>query len=168
VSIDVSIDPTKYRQVLGHFPTGVTVITGMQGDEPVGFTIGSFSSVSLDPPLVGFLPQVTSERWPAIEASGSFCVNVLGAHQGELCWRFARTGLDHQFEGIGWSQSPITGSPVLDGVIAWMDCTIYKVVEAGDHWFVMGEIKEFAHLHPDEDPLPLLFYRGKLGGFLPR
>ena len=168
MSAGVSIDPLKYRQVLGHFPTGVTIVTGMQGDEPVGLTIGSFSSVSLDPPLVGFFPQVVSERWPAIEESGAFAVNVLAAHQGELAWRFAKTGMDHQFEGVGWSPSALTGSPVIDGVIAWMDCSIYKVVEAGDHWFVMGEIKEFEHLHPDEDPLPLLFYRGKLGGFLPQ
>jgi 3-hydroxy-9,10-secoandrosta-1,3,5(10)-triene-9,17-dione monooxygenase reductase component len=163
----MSIDPTRYRQVLGHFPTGVTVITGGR-ERPVGITIGSFTSVSLDPPLVGFFPQVGSDRWPEIEASAAFCVNILSAHQGELCWRFARPGAADQFEGVAWQPAPHTASPILDGVIAWMDCTIYKVVEAGDHWFVMGEILQFEHVHPDEDPLPLLFYRGKLGGFLPQ
>ncbi len=162
----MSIDANRYRQVLGHFPTGVTVITGVHGGTPTGLTIGSFASVSMEPPLVGFLPQVASERWPDIEASGAFCVNVLSAHQGELCWRFARTAGDDLFDGVAWLRAPVTGSPILEGVIAWMDCTIYKVVEAGDHWFVMGEIQQFENLHPDEDPLPLLFYRGKLGGFL--
>jgi 3-hydroxy-9,10-secoandrosta-1,3,5(10)-triene-9,17-dione monooxygenase reductase component len=162
----MSIDSNRYRQVLGHFPTGVTVITGAPDGRPVGLTIGSFSSVSLEPPLVGFLPQVSSDRWPEIEASGAFCVNILGAHQGELCWRFARAGTEDMFTDVRWEPAPVTGSPIVDGVIAWMDCTIYKVVEAGDHWFVMGEIQQFEHLHPDEDPLPLLFYRGKLGGFL--
>ncbi|MSX92804.1 MAG: flavin reductase, partial [Actinobacteria bacterium] len=81
----MSIDPAKFRQVLGHFPTGVTVVTATKADgTPVGLTIGSFTSVSLDPPLVGFLPTVDSDRWADIDDTGSFCVNVLGADQGEL------------------------------------------------------------------------------------
>ncbi len=161
----MSIDPMKYRQVLGHFPTGVTIITGTADGEPIGFTIGSFASVSLDPPLVGFLPMVTSDRWQAIEKTGAFCVNVLGAHQGDLCWQFSKSSVEQPFEGVSWTPAPKTGSPVLDGSIAWMDCTIDKVVDAGDHKFVMGLIQEFEHAHVDEAPLPLLFYKGKLGGF---
>ncbi len=162
----MTIDSGKFRQVLGHFPTGVTVITATTAEgEPVGFTIGSFTSVSLDPPLVGFLPMVDSHRWAQINSSGSFCVNILGADQGELCWRFAKTSIEQPFEGVAWQPSPITGSPVLDGAIAWIDCAIEQVIEAGDHHFVLGRVLELEHVHPDTEPNALLFFRGKLGDF---
>lgn len=166
----MSIDSATFRQVLGHFPTGVTIITASNTDGttrrgPVGFTIGSFVSVSLDPPLVGFLPMVTSERWHAIEETGRFCVNVLGADQGDLCWRFAKSSIEEPFEGVQWTPSAITGSPVLDGVIAWIDCEIAEVVDAGDHKFVMGRVLDLAHVAPDTDPNPLLFFKGSVGGF---
>ena len=163
----MTIDPTKYRQVLGHFPTGVTVITGNLDGRPVGFTIGSFASVSLDPPLVGFLPMVTSDRWAEILRTKSFCVNVLSAAQGELCWQFAKSDIADPFAGVSWTPAPVTGSPMIDGAIAWMDCTIEGVVDAGDHHFVMGRIQDFEHAHEDTEPLPLLFYKGKLGRFTP-
>jgi len=160
------IDSLLFRQVLGHCPTGVTVVTATRADgSPVGFTIGSFTSVSLDPPLVGFLPMTDSERWQAIEATGSFCVNVLGFNQGELCWRFAKSTIADPFENCDWHPSPITGSPILDGAIAWIDCTVEQVVPAGDHQFVMGRVVELAHAHPDLEPVPLLFYRGQVGRF---
>ena len=164
----MSIDPLKYRAVLGHFPTGVTIITGLVGDEPVGFTIGSFASVSLDPPLVGFLPMISSDRWQRIRTSGAFCVNVLGTDHSDLCWRFSKGSIDHPFEGVPWTKAPGTGSPIIDGAIAWMDCSISDVVDAGDHHFVMGLIVEMEHAEPEIDPQPLLFYRGKLGQFTPQ
>jgi flavin reductase (DIM6/NTAB) family NADH-FMN oxidoreductase RutF len=162
----MSIDPSLYRQVLGHFPTGVTVVTATQADgTPVGFTIGSFTSVSLDPPLVGFLPMVDSARWHAIADTGSFCVNMLGHDQGDLCWRFAKSSIEQPFEGVDWRPTPITGSPIIEGAIAWIDCTIDQIVPAGDHQFVMGRVVELEHAHPDLDPLPLLFFKGKVGRF---
>lgn len=162
----MSIDPSLFRQVLGHYPTGVTVVTATAADgTPIGFTIGSFTSVSLDPPLVGFLPMTSSERWKGIEATGSFCVNVLGAEQGELCWQFAKSSITEPFDGVDWTPSPITGSPVIADAIAWIDCSIEQVVEAGDHQFVVGRVLELEHVHPDTDPVPLLFYRGKVGRF---
>lgn len=166
----MSIDSATFRQVLGHFPTGVTVITAVNPADgaqqgPVGFTIGSFVSVSLDPPLVGFLPMVTSERWHAIEAAGNFCVNVLGADQGDLCWRFAKSSIEHPFEGVHWRPAPATGSPILDGVIAWIDCEITEVVDAGDHKFVMGRVLGLEHVPHDAEPNPLLFFKGSVGGF---
>jgi 3-hydroxy-9,10-secoandrosta-1,3,5(10)-triene-9,17-dione monooxygenase reductase component len=172
----MSIDPMRYRHVLGHFPTGVTVVTSMVGlvglgdlgdaAEPVGFTIGSFTSVSLDPPLVGFLPMTTSERWLRMASTGKFCVNVLGADHGDLCWRFAKSSIEEPFDGVGWVPSAVTGSPILDGAIAWMDCTTTEVVEAGDHFFVIGRIEDMDHADPESEPAPLLFFRGKLGGFV--
>jgi 3-hydroxy-9,10-secoandrosta-1,3,5(10)-triene-9,17-dione monooxygenase reductase component len=161
----MSIDPMHYRQVLGHFPTGVTVVTGILDGEPVGFTIGSFTSVSLDPPLVGFLPMVDSDRWQKIRESGAFCVNVLSHAHDDLCWRFAKSSIEQPFDGVDWTPAPATGSPIIDGAIAWMDCTITEVVDAGDHHFVMGLINDLAHV--DDDPQPLLFFRGKLGQFAP-
>jgi flavin reductase (DIM6/NTAB) family NADH-FMN oxidoreductase RutF len=162
----MSIDPSLYRQVLGHFPTGVTVVTATQADgTPVGFTIGSFTSVSLDPPLVGFLPMVDSARWHDIADTGSFCVNMLGHDQGDLCWRFAKSSIEQPFEGVPWRPTPITGSPIIDGAIAWIDCTIDQIVAAGDHHFVMGRVVELEHAHPDNEPLPLLFFKGKVGRF---
>jgi flavin reductase (DIM6/NTAB) family NADH-FMN oxidoreductase RutF len=157
------IDQARFRKVLGHFPTGVTVVTGLDGGEPSGLTIGSFTSVSLDPPLVGFLAAKDSDSWPGIEPSGAFCVNVLGAEQGELCWHFAKTGLG-KFEGVPWHPSPL-GSPILDGAIAWIDCRIEAVHEMGDHWFVLGRVVALDHVE-DFEVHPLLFFRGSLGRFL--
>ncbi len=85
----MGFDAKGFRTVLGHFPTGVTIVTALDGDAPVGFTIGSFTSVSLDPPLVGFPPQVGSSTWERIAHAGAFCVNVLGTAHSELCWTFA-------------------------------------------------------------------------------
>ena len=157
-----AFDSAHVRQVLGHFPTGVTIITGMAGDVPAGFTIGSFTSVSLEPPLVGFLPQVNSDTWAAMAPSGKFCVNVLGAHQGDACWRFAKKGVDDRFGDVSWHPG-VTGSPILDDAIAWIDCVTEVIHEVGDHYFVVGRVVEM--LHREDDPLPLLFYRGKLGGY---
>jgi flavin reductase (DIM6/NTAB) family NADH-FMN oxidoreductase RutF len=162
-----SIDPKHFRQVLGYFPTGVTVITACTADnEPIGFTIGSFASVSLDPLLVGFLPMVTSERWATIREAGTFCVNVLGADQGELCWQFAKTDAVAPFEGVEWRPSNATGSPIIAGSIAWIDCSIEKIIEAGDHQFVIGRVLQLDHAPPEESPNALIFFRGQLGSFL--
>ena len=160
-----TFDSAHFRQVLGHFPTGVTIITGIEDGRPIGFTIGSFASVSLDPPLVGFLPMVTSDRWQLIRASNAFCVNVLHSSQAELCWQFAKSSIEEPFEGVSWRPAPVTGSPIIDGAIAWIDCTIHDVVDAGDHHFVMGRIEDMDHHEPHLEPEPLLFYKGKLGGF---
>lgn len=151
--------------MLGHFPTGVTVVTGMVNGTPVGLTIGSFTSVSLDPPLVGFLPMVNSERWQQIRTSGSFAVNVLGAHQADVCWRFAKSNIETPFEGIAWRAGEATGAPLLDGAIAWMECSVYQVVDAGDHHFVLGELQTLSHTDVEPSPRPLLFFKGGLGEF---
>jgi 3-hydroxy-9,10-secoandrosta-1,3,5(10)-triene-9,17-dione monooxygenase reductase component len=155
------LDPARFRQVLGHFPTGVTVVTADPGGQPVGLTIGSFTSVSLDPPLVGFLPTKVSSSWPVIERAGRFCVNVLAADQVELCWRFAKER-DDKFDGVDWAPSATTGSPLLAGVLAWIDCTVEGVVDAGDHWFVLGRVVDLDAVDRMD---PMIFYRGKVGGF---
>jgi 3-hydroxy-9,10-secoandrosta-1,3,5(10)-triene-9,17-dione monooxygenase reductase component len=152
-------DSARFRQVLGHFPTGVTVVAGTSEDGPVGLTIGSFTSVSLDPPLVGFLPGKGSSSWPMMHRAGAFCVNILAADQGDLCWRFARE--EARFDGLTW-QAAGSGSPIIEGVLAWIDCTVEEVVDAGDHWFVLGRVLSMEA----RDGEPMLFFRGKLGSFV--
>ena len=156
-----AIDPQDYRRTLGNYPTGVVIITGVDTEGPVGLAIGSFASVSLDPPLVGFLPDKGSSSWPKIHESGSFCVNVLASDQLDVCRAFASRGGD-KYQSIDWTPGP-TGSPVIDGVVAWIDCTIERVDEAGDHWFVLGRVVEMQV--PRDDVGPLLFLRGAYGAF---
>ena len=163
----MSIDPLQYRTVLGHFPTGVTVVTGMVDDEPVGFTIGSFTSVSLDPPLVGFLPMVDSDRWQLLKRTTSFCVNILADGQDELCWRFAKSSIERPFEGVEWAPAPVTGSPLIAGSLAWIDCSHEQIVDAGDHHFVMGRVEALGHDESASAPGALVFFKGRLGGFDP-
>ena len=168
-----AFDSKRFRSVLGPFPTSVTVVTAIDRSndryQPVGLTIGSFVSVSLDPPLVGFLPQTDSDTWTAIERSGSFVVNELNCNQGDLCWRFAKSGNeDERFDGVGWRESA-NGSPILDQAVAWIDCTVESVHEMGDHYFVLGRVHDLDADTPDGDeaPLPLIFYKGMLGRFQP-
>jgi 3-hydroxy-9,10-secoandrosta-1,3,5(10)-triene-9,17-dione monooxygenase reductase component len=160
MSDPTSFDAAKYRQVLGHFPTGVTVVTADAADGPVGLAVGSFCSVSLDPPLVAFFPGRSSSSWPQIEASGSFCVNILAEDQEDVCRRFASKA-DDKFEGLGWHEAG-TGAPLLDGVLAWIDCDIESVVEAGDHFCVTGRVRDLDVAH---DGSPLVFFRGGYGRF---
>lgn len=133
----------NFRSVLGRLPTGVVVVTGGDQQEPRGLVVGSFMSVSLVPPLVAVCVAKTSTSWPGIEAGGQFCANVLGEGQTALAERFAATGGD-KFAGLNWSPAPATGSPLLEGVAAWIDCRIYERYEAGDHWLVLGEVLQLS------------------------
>jgi flavin reductase (DIM6/NTAB) family NADH-FMN oxidoreductase RutF len=133
----------NFRSVLGRFATGVVIVTGGDPEHPSGLAVGSFMSVSLEPPLVAVCVAKTSTSWPAIEASGHFCANVLAEGQEALARQFAASGGD-KFVGVGWSPAPATGSPLLDDVAAWIDCDVYKRYEAGDHWLVLGEVLELS------------------------
>jgi flavin reductase (DIM6/NTAB) family NADH-FMN oxidoreductase RutF len=155
-----TIDPALFRQVLGCYPTGVTIVTASAGDEPVAMVIGSFGSVSLDPPLVMFLPGQSSSTWPRIEAAGAFCVNVLGDDQVELSHRFFSKDTD-PWDGLEWTTAA-TGAPVLADALAWIDCEIERVVEAGDHWIVLGRVVD---LEGSDSGGPLVFFRGGYGRF---
>jgi flavin reductase (DIM6/NTAB) family NADH-FMN oxidoreductase RutF len=160
MSEPASFDSAKFRQVLGHFPTGVTVITAASATGPVGLAVGSFASVSLDPPLVAFFPDKTSSSWPKIEAAGSFCVNILAEDQEGVCRRFASKS-DDKFAGLGWKPAG-SGAPLLDGVLAWIDCGIESVLEMGDHYCVTGRVRA---LEVGGEGGPLLFFRGGYGRF---
>ena len=160
------VDEARFRQVLGHFATGVTVVTGSGDDDggggPVGLSVNSFTSVSIDPPLVAFCVGRTSTTWPRIRATGRFTVNILSADQEEVSRRFASiaSGTD-RFEGIGWHPSP-TGSPVVEGALAWIDATVEAEHDAGDHVLVIGRV---TGLEVAREGAPLVFYRGGYGRF---
>jgi flavin reductase (DIM6/NTAB) family NADH-FMN oxidoreductase RutF len=155
------IDSAHFRQVLGHFPTGVTVITatGSEG-KPAGFAVGSFFSVSLEPALVGFAAGKSSSSWPGIRQAGSFCVNILAEDQEAVCRQFSSKAED-KFSGLGW-QPASSGAPRLADVLAWIDCDIEAVHDAGDHEICIGRVRELA---VERENGPLLFYRGGYGRF---
>jgi flavin reductase (DIM6/NTAB) family NADH-FMN oxidoreductase RutF len=149
-----------FRRVLGHFPTGVVIVTAIDDGTPVGMAIGSFTSVSLDPPLIAILPAKTSVSWPRIAAAGAFCVNVLNARQEALCRTFATTGAD-KFAGVPWQPSP-SGAPALTGALAWIDCSLEQLVEAGDHYIALGRVRAL-DVSADQGTEPLVFFKGGYG-----
>jgi len=151
------IDPLHFRKVLSSYPTGVCVITA-RGDDGRrhGMVVGSFTSISLDPPLVGFFPATGSQTWLAMAEVGRFCVNVLAAAQLEDCQRFAARGAD-KFGDMSHGESP-SGQPLFDGALAWLDCTVEATHEIGDHFLVVGRVETLGRC---EDGEPLLFFGGQ-------
>jgi 3-hydroxy-9,10-secoandrosta-1,3,5(10)-triene-9,17-dione monooxygenase reductase component len=152
--VTTAFDVAAFKDAMSRFATGVTIVTGMDGNEPVGFSCQSFVSLSIDPPFVAVAPARTSTSWPRIARAGSFCVNVLGAHQEALCTGFAASG-GKKFEGVEWRPAPVTGSPLIEGCIAWVDCEVDLVHDAGDHELIMGKVHDLG----TGEGLPLLFYR---------
>ncbi|MEU6374448.1 flavin reductase family protein [Streptomyces sp. NPDC046909] len=156
------VGQAEFRRVLGNFASGVAVVTSPATDGedgPAGFACQSFSSLSLDPPLVAFMVGRTSTTWPRIARAGAFCVNVLAAHQGELCRGFAVSGAD-KFAGVAYDAAPASGSPRLTDTLAWIDCTIHAVHTGGDHLIVVGRVDALG-TGTDEDQAPLLFHKGR-------
>ncbi|MEX3009094.1 flavin reductase [Hoeflea sp. TYP-13] len=136
------IDPRKLRDAFGTFMTGVTVVTSHNGQgAPIGFTANSFTSVSLDPPLLLISLARTSSNFSALTSSEGFAVNILSEDQEQISNRFARP-VEDRYADVGWQKGPF-GSPVLDGVAAWFDCSMHKVVDAGDHVLLIGQIEAF-------------------------
>jgi flavin reductase (DIM6/NTAB) family NADH-FMN oxidoreductase RutF len=157
-----SIDAADFRHVLGHFASGVTVVTSMSEGEPVGFACQSFFSVSLEPPLIGFCAGGSSTTWPKIRRSGHFCVNILGEQQSDLCRTFAVSGAD-KFRDVRWARSR-HGNPRLHDVLAWIDCEVHGEYDAGDHVIVIGRVQAL-EVAQEDGPRPLLFFRGGYGRF---
>ncbi|MFD7877866.1 flavin reductase family protein [Streptomyces sp. NPDC059766] len=156
------VDSAEFRRVLGNFATGVTVITAPAADgSPAGFACQSFSSLSLDPPLVAFMVGRASTTWPRIARAGVFCVNVLDESQGELCRAFAVSGAD-KFAGVAHEPAPVSGAPRLAGALAWIDCTVHAVHTGGDHLIVVGRVDALGTGEASgEGGGPLLFHRGR-------
>ena len=153
------LDPAAFRRALAQFCSGVVIVAADGPEGPAGFTCQSFFSLSLDPPLVAFSPAKSSQSYPAIRAAGAFAINVLSHAQHDLCRRFARSGPD-KWEGVDWSPGR-TGSPILPGAIAAIDCRIRDEYETGDHYLVVGEVLGLELAGGD----PLLFFDGRFGAF---
>ena len=151
-----SVDPAEFRAVLGRFCSGITVITALGPDGPLGLTCQSFSSLSLDPPLVLFSPARTSTTWPRIRQVGRLCVNVLAEGHSGLSAAMARSGAA-KFAGVRWDASPL-GAPRLDGAVAWLDCTVQAEHDGGDHTIVVAAVHG---LSADPSARPLLYYQGR-------
>lgn len=152
----MTVAPARFREVLGHFATGVTVVTALEAGAPVGFTCQAFSSLSLDPPTVVLAPAKSSTSWPRMAEARHFCVNILAEDQQAVSDAFAVSGGD-KFEGVRW-RAGASGAPVLEGVLAWTECLLQIVHDAGDHELVIGKV---VHLGlGDRRCGPLLRYRG--------
>ena len=150
------VDVDDMRRVLGHFCSGITVVTAIDTTgRPVGFTCQSFSSLSLDPPLVSFCPARTSTTWPVIRAADTFAINVLGADHDHLSGQFARSGTD-KFRGVDWAPGEF-GAPIVRGVTAWAECRLWAEYDGGDHTIVAAKV---LRLHADATRSALLYYRG--------
>src|SRR5205807_1245508 len=146
-------DSQRFREVLGQYPTGVSIVTGLTPEgEPAGLALGTFSSVSLDPPLVAFMPSKTSTSWPRISSAGHFCINVPGEDQEDLCRIFASAGLD-KFANLRWRPTG-SGAPIIERSLAWVDCDLERVYEVGDHYLVIGYVRA---LQIETPALPLIF-----------
>lgn len=156
------IDPQLFREVLGNHPTGVAVVTGRRPDgELLALVVGTFSSVSLDPPLVSFMPMKSSRTFEKLRNVEALCINLLSEQQEDLVSTLARRP-ENKFEGLGWYPSP-NGSPVLKGSVAWIDTHMTNLVEAGDHWIALCAVDNLAVARADS---PLLFFQGGYGGFV--
>jgi len=157
----IKIDPKWYRQVLGQYPTGVCVVTARNDRaEPIAMVVGSFTSVSLDPPLIAFFPDRGSSSWAKLRGCDAFCVNIMAADQEDVCRKLASKDPD-KFVGVAHRLSP-RGNPVLEDVVAWIECERYSITDAGDHEMVLGQVLE---LDIAGTGLPLLFFQGGYGRF---
>ena len=154
-------DDRAFRAALGQFCTGVVIATGSLDGQPAGFAAQSFSSLSLDPPLVMLCPAKSSTSWPKLRDSGAFCINILCESQRSVCDLFAQTGVD-KFSDLDWHPG-VTGSPILGGVIGYIDCDLETEHDAGDHTIAVGRVRDLQIL--DAQAEPLLFFRGGYGRF---
>lgn len=151
----------RFRQVVGRFATGVTVVTTQVADLPHGMTVNAFASVSLEPLLVLVCVDRTASLHPLLEDSGSFAVTVLGADQEDLSIFFAssdRPAGAEQFTDVAWHAAPVTGSPILDDGLAYLDCRVIESLPGGDHSVFLGEVADAGTL---SDGDPLVFYESR-------
>src|ERR1700728_3503747 len=156
---DSDISSDEFRHAVGHFATGVTVVTSIDADgEPVGTTANAVSSLSLDPPLILVCFDRSSQTLEAVLAHGAFAVNVLGARQEHLSANFARRGLAAAWDGVRHRPGR-TGSPRLHGVLATLECTVEDQLPGGDHEIVVGCVRDVETSNAEAPPL--VFWRGR-------
>ena len=154
------LDQARFREVLGHFATGITIVTASEDGEPVGFSCQSFAALSLDPPMVILAPAKSSTSWPRIAEAGAFAVNILAEHQEAICLNFAVSG-GYKFDGVAWTAGT-TCAPLIKGSLATIECTLGAIYEGGDHELVTGHVVAMEV----GSGSPLLFYRSGFGRFV--
>ncbi|POX42953.1 flavin oxidoreductase [Streptomyces sp. Ru73] len=159
--VENAVDQRAFRDVMGHLPTGVVAITGIDAEtsRPAGMIVGTFQSLSLSPALVTFSVDRSSTSWPKIRTGGRFSASVLAEHQTDVCKALSRKSGD-KFEGVEWVPSP-EGSPQFLGAAAWIDCEIEQELDGGDHVIVIGRVLRMDGGYSD----PLVFHKGRLGGY---
>lgn len=151
-----------FRSILGRYPTGVVIVTGIDGQgAPQGMVVGTFTSVSLEPPLVSFMPSVSSSSWAKMQDINELCINVLAADQEDLCRVFTSKSVSDKWAGVNWRPSP-SGAPILEGSVAWISCSVEEVLLRGDHYIVLGRV---GNLEAMRSVSPLTFIRGGYGRF---
>lgn len=159
-----AMDAQTYRSVMGLWPTGVSVVSGLneEGDS-FGLVIGSFTSVSLNPPLVAFCPQKSSASWLEMRKSPRVCINFLTEFQADVCWKFSSGPLKGRFDGIA-HQLNSHGVPRLANCAAWLDVVIEQEIDAGDHWIVLCRVEA---MQKGQCDAPMVFAKGKLSKAMP-
>ena len=155
-----TVNQTRFREVLAHFASGVTIVTALEDGEPVGFSCQSFSALSLDPPMVLLAAARSSTSWPRIAKAGSFSVNILADDQQAVCLAFAVSGGD-KFSGVDWI-SGVTGAPLIKGSLAHIECTLGNIYDGGDHELVTGNVVALDVKRGS----PLLFFRSNFARLL--
>jgi flavin reductase (DIM6/NTAB) family NADH-FMN oxidoreductase RutF len=154
------IDPKRLRQLLGCFPTGVAVITTNTSDgQPAGLTCNSFSSVSLEPPLVLFSLRKASSLVSVFSQADGFAINILSQRQDALSGRFASSKITDKFEGVAWRPGPL-GMPIIDECLASFECSVHARHDAGDHYIFIGEVKHMREGGESGNDHALVFYKG--------
>jgi 3-hydroxy-9,10-secoandrosta-1,3,5(10)-triene-9,17-dione monooxygenase reductase component len=164
--MDVSVDPGEFRRILGQFATGVTIITIQQGESIHGMTANSFTSVSMDPPLVLFCVAKTTRMAQLLEGARGFAINILTANQEEISRQFAGSKKDDALRSVLLERGPV--APLLEGSLAAMSCETEAIHAGGDHWIVVGRVIALHTARMAADNPPLVFYRSRYHDVIPR
>ena len=154
------IEPGLYKSVMGAFPSGVTIITALDEDGGiVGITASAFSALSIDPALVLFCPNYSSDSYPVLRDGKRFAIHLLSAEQQAEAYAFASKGKD-KAAGIEWTLSEL-GNPLLNNAAAIIECELWREYDGGDHAIMVGAVKNL--ILPEQAPVPMIYHRGKLG-----
>ncbi|ATD72476.1 hypothetical protein CNO18_21635 [Gordonia sp. 1D] len=152
-----AFDHDAFKKAVGQFPSGLTIVTGVDDGRPHGMTLQSFMSLSLEPALIAIAPARTSTTWPVIAETGSFAVNILSEQHSELARKFASSGGD-RFESLDYTTT-YTGNPILGETVTWFDCRIADILDGGDHVIVLGEVLELGQAEESTPREPIIFHR---------